>query len=323
MHKPAAPHSSGHTHGALTIAPDADRRRLLAALALIVCFMAAEVVVGVTAHSLALLGDAGHMLTDAGAIVLSIVALQLAARPPAAGLTYGLKRTEILSALANGATLFLFAGLVVVEGAQRLASPPDVNPGPVIAVALLGCAVNIAAGWQLAGAERRSLNIEGSYRHIVTDLYAFGATAIAGIVIAITGWSRADAVASLVIAALMLQAGIRLLADAGRVLLEAAPRGTDVEQIGGALAAHPHVANVHDLHVWEVTSDFPALSAHVIVHSGDDCHAIRLELEALLRERFGIGHTTLQVDHDRSGRLMHPQPIGRKEPPAGDPLRTG
>ena len=289
-----------------------DRRRLVLALVLIVAFMAAEVVVGVAARSLALLGDAGHMLIDAGAVALAIVAARLAGRPAGGDLTYGLKRFEILSALANGATLFLLAGLVVVEAVRRLASPPDVRAVPVIVVALVGCGFNLAASRQIAGAERRSLNVEGSFRHVVTDLYAFAATAAAGLVIAITGWSRADAVASLLIAALMLQAGVTLLMQAGRVLLEAAPRGMDVEEIGEALAAHPHVANVHDLHVWEVTSDFPALSAHVIVHPGDDCHAIRCELESLLQTRFGIAHTTLQVDHDRTHTPLRPGKLPRR-----------
>ena len=311
-----AAHSHAHqpaTAGATT--PASDVRRLALALALILAFMAAEVVAGFAAHSLALLGDAGHMVTDAGAVGLSILAARLANRPPGGDLTYGLKRLEILSALANGATLFLLAGLVVLEAVRRLASPPDVQAAPVIAVALAGCVINLAATHQLRGTERRTLNVEGSLRHVVTDLYAFLATAAAGVVIAISGWTRADAAASLLIAALMLQAGIVLLAQAGRVLLEAAPRGMDVEEIGEALAAHPHVANVHDLHVWEVTSDFPALSAHVIVHPGDDCHTIRCELESLLETRFGIAHTTLQVDHERPRAPMRPRRMPRERRP--------
>jgi cobalt-zinc-cadmium efflux system protein len=303
VHRPVAAGAATHA---------ADRRRLAVALALILAFMVAEIVAGVSARSLALLGDAGHMLTDAGAVGLAIIAMRLAERPTGGDLTYGLRRLEILSALVNGATLFLLAGLVVVEAARRLASPPDVEAVPVIVVAVLGCVFNIAAARQLGGAERRSLNVEGAFRHVLTDLYAFLATAAAGIVIAVSGWSRADAAASLLIAALLLQAGITLLAQAGRVLLEAAPRGMDVEEIGEALAAHPHVANVHDLHVWEVTSDFPALSAHVIVHPGDDCHSIRCELESLLDTRFGIAHTTLQVDHEPTHAPMRPRRLPRE-----------
>jgi cobalt-zinc-cadmium efflux system protein len=274
-----------------------DQHRLLTALCLISAFMVGEVVVATLAHSLALLSDAAHMLTDVGAIALSLIAVRLAARPPEGGLTFGLKRAEILAALVNGATLFLLAGALVYEAARRLASPPSVQGTAVLGTAAAGIVVNLLATWQLAQADRRSLNVEGSFRHIVTDLYAFAGTLVAGAVIVVSGFNRADAIASLLVAGLMLRTGVGLLGKAVRVLLEAAPAGTDPEEIGRALVGHAHVANVHDLHVWEVTSGFPALSAHVLVHPGDDCHAIRLELERMLNERFGITHTTLQVDH--------------------------
>ncbi len=293
MHDHGGDHGS-HGHG---VDAGADPGRLLVALALIGSFMLGEVVVGVLAHSLALLSDAAHMLTDVGAIALSLIAVRLAARPPAGGLTFGLKRAEILAALVNGATLFLLAGVLVFEAVRRLATPTSVGGAAVLATAAAGIVVNLLATWQLSRANRRSLNVEGSFRHIVTDLYAFIGTLLAGLVIVVTGYNRADAIASLIVAALMLRTGGQLLTKAGRVLLEAAPAGTDPEEVGQALVRHPHVANVHDLHVWEVTSGFPALSAHVLVHPGDDCHAIRLELEHLLDERFGITHTTLQVDH--------------------------
>jgi cobalt-zinc-cadmium efflux system protein len=265
--------------------------------------MAGEVVVGIIVGSLALLSDAAHMLTDAGALGLSIVAMRLAARPPAGGFTYGLKRAEILSALANGITLVVLGGLVVGEAVHRLISPINVGGGAVLIVALVGIAVNVAASWQVASADRRSLNVQGSFQHLVTDVYAFIGTAIAGIVILTTGFHRADAIASLFIAALMARAAWGLIGLAGRALMEASPGGMRPDEIGNALASHAHVANVHDLHVWEITSGFPALSAHVIVHPGDDCHAIRLELEQFLLERFGIEHTTLQVDHESDGRV--------------------
>jgi cobalt-zinc-cadmium efflux system protein len=167
----------------------------------------------------------------------------------------------------------------------------------MLAVALAGIAVNLVATWQLAGANRRSMNIEGSFQHLLTDLYAFIATALAGAVIIAAGWVRADPVAALFVAALMLRAAWGLLRDSGRVLLDIAPEGLSVQEIGTAMAAHPHVVEVHDLHVWEVTTEFPTLSAHVLVDPGADCHGIRRELEELLRERFGVEHTTLQVDH--------------------------
>jgi cobalt-zinc-cadmium efflux system protein len=297
------PHGhAGHSHG--RIGAETDSRRLATALGLILAFMVAEIVVGIAFHSLALLSDAAHMLTDAGALALSLLVIRLAARPARGDLTFGLKRTEILSAQANGFTLLVLAGLIVYEGVSRLISPPQPEGLPILIVALAGIVVNLAATWQLSQASRESLNVEGSFQHILTDLIAFVLTAIAGGVILATGWVRADAIAALAIAAIMLRAAYGLLRDSGRVLLEAAPEGLSVEDIGHAVARHPHVDSVHDLHVWEVTSGFPSLSAHVLVHPGDDCHAIRRELETLLRERFGIEHTTLQVDHRDEVRLL-------------------
>lgn len=285
-------HDHAHHHAA-------DARRLASALALIVAFMAAEVVVGILAHSLALLSDAAHMLTDAGALAMSLVVLRLAAQPARGNRTFGLRRSEILSAQANGAVLLVLAAVIVYGGIRRLVAPPHPSGAAILAVALAGVAVNLAATWQLSGANRRSLNVEGSFQHVLTDLYAFVATAIAGGVILATGWARADAVAALLVAALMLRAAWGLLRDSGRVLLDIAPSELPVQEIGTVMASQPHVVEVHDLHVWEVTTEFPTLSAHVLVDPGADCHAVRRELELLLRERFGIEHTTLQVEHGR------------------------
>jgi cobalt-zinc-cadmium efflux system protein len=298
----------GHAHG---VSEGADARRLSVALALIVGFMAVEVIVGILAHSLALLSDAAHMLTDAGALVMSLVVIRLMRRPSGGNLTFGLRRSEILSAQANGATLLVLACLIVYEGIRRLVTPPPAEGKAILIVALLGIVVNLAATWQLAKANRQSMNIEGSFQHILTDLIAFIVTAIAGVVILATGWTRADGVAALVIAAVMFRSAWGLLRDSGRVLLEAAPEGMDVEQIGRAIAAHPHVENVHDLHVWQISSDLPSLSAHVLVHPGDDCHGIRRELEQLLEQRFEIEHTTLQVDHAPDRSLLR---IGQTAP---------
>ncbi len=276
---------------------DADRTRLWVALALILALLAAEVSVGVLAHSLALLSDAGHMLTDAAAIALSLLALRLAARPAAGALTFGLRRVEILSAQANGVTLLVLAGFIVYEALRRLVDPPHVRGGLVLLVALAGALVNVAAIRVLASADRRSLNVEGSYQHILTDLYGFIGTAAAAAVILATGFQRADPIVSLLIAGLMLRSGVSLVKASGRIFLEAAPSGIDPNEIGAALAAATGVVEVHDLHVWEVTSGFPALSAHVLVQAECDCHEARRRMEALLAERFGLTHTTLQVDH--------------------------
>jgi len=292
---------SGHAHG---VKEDADSKRLSIALGLILAFMAAEVVVGILAHSLALLSDAGHMVTDAGALAMSLVVIRLIKRPAKSNLTFGLRRTEILSAQLNGATLFVLSLLIVYGAIRRLITPPSAAGKAILFVAIAGIAVNLIATWQLSKANRESMNIEGSFQHILTDLAAFIFTAIAGAIILATGYTRADPIASLIIAAIMLRAAYGLLRDSGRVLLEAAPEGMSVAEIGEALAAHPHVENIHDLHVWSVGSDLPALSAHVLVHPGDDCHAIRRELEALLDKRFEIRHTTLQVDHSTPNELI-------------------
>jgi cobalt-zinc-cadmium efflux system protein len=293
-------HGSGHPGHSHEVSSGSDQRRLLIALGLIGSFMAVEVVVGVVAGSLVLLSDAGHMLTDAGALGLGVVSIRLAAQSPAGGFTYGLKRAEILSGLANGVTLIVLAGLIAANAIFRLINPPNVQGGPVVIVAVVGIGINLIATSLLARANRASLNIQGSFLHIVTDLFAFIGTAVAGAVILLTGFRRADAIASLLVAALMLWAAQRLVRLATRALLEASPAGIDPEAVGTALAAQPHVSSVHDLHIWEITSGFPALSAHVLVHPNDDCHAIRIELETLLRERFDIEHTTLQVDHASS-----------------------
>jgi cobalt-zinc-cadmium efflux system protein len=283
-----------HAHG---VAPDTDGRRLALALTLILALMAVEVAAGIVAHSLALLSDAGHMLTDAATIGVSLLALRLAARPPGGALTFGLKRAEILSALASGITLLVLAALIAYEAVRRLFVPPDVHAGLVLAVALVGVLVNLAAVWTLSGANRRSLNVEGSFQHILTDLFGFIGTALAAGVILASGFQRADPIASLLIAALMTRSGIALVKASGRVFLEAAPEGLDPQEIGRALVAQPGVVEVHDLHVWEVTSGFPALSAHVLVGADSDCHAARRRIEGMLRERFALDHTTLQVDH--------------------------
>ena len=272
-------------------------RYLAAALALIAAFMAAEVTIGLLAHSLALISDAAHMLTDAAGIALALTAMRLSARPPAGGYTYGLRRTEILSAQANGITLLLLSAWLTYEAVRRLIAPSAVAGGAVLGTALAGFAVNAFAAALTARADRRSLNVEGAFRHILTDAYAFGATAIAGLIVIIAGFDRADAVASLVVVALMAKAGIGLLRESGRIFLEAAPPELSPDAVGRAMAGREGVVEVHDLHIWQITSGMPAASAHVLVGPGLDCHAVRVDLERLLAGPYHIGHTTLQVDH--------------------------
>ncbi len=311
-------HEDGHSHGsgghAHGVSADADARKLAITLALILGFMAVEVTVGIIAHSLALLSDAGHMLTDAAAIGLSLVAARLAVRPAKGALTYGFK--PILSAQANGVTLLVLACFITYEAIHRLFNPPHVRAGLILAIALVGVVVNLVATWTLAKANRQSLNVEGSFQHILTDLYAFIGTALAAGVILLTGFERADPIASLLVAGLMLHSAYGLLKASGRVFLEAAPKGLDPDTIGRDLVAQPGVIEVHDLHVWEVTSGFPSLSAHVLVREQTNCHAARRGLEAMLHDRFEIVHTTLQVDHRADELIAIGAPPGRSWPPA-------
>jgi cobalt-zinc-cadmium efflux system protein len=295
-------HHGHHHHG---VGAETAVRPLATALALIVGFMAIEVVVGVVAHSLALLSDAAHMLVDAAALGMSVWAARLALRPAEGRMTFGFRRAEILAAQANAITLLVLGFAIVVEAVRRLDSPPHVRGSLVLATAAAGAAVNILALRQVARANRGNLNVEGSFRHLLTDLYAFAGTAVAGLVVWLTGFDRADPIASLLVAGFMVLTAWPLLRASGSILLEAAPEGLLPAEIGSALRGYPGVTDVHDLHVWEISSGFPALSAHVLVGRGEDCHRIRRDLEALLAERYRIDHTTLQVEHT-ADRLLWP-----------------
>jgi cobalt-zinc-cadmium efflux system protein len=286
-----------HSHG---VTAGADTRYLSIVLALLVGFMIVEVVAAVASGSLALLSDAGHLLTDAVAILASLWAIRLAARPARDAWTFGWKRAEILSAAANGVTLLVVSALVLAEAVRRLISPPAVHGLPVLIVALVGVVVNLIAVWTLAKANRSSLNVQGSFVHIVTDLYGFLATAIAGLVVLSTHFTRADPIASLVVVALMLHAAWQLLRDSGRILLEAAPVGADLITIRHHLLEVEHVLDVHDLHVWTLTSDLPALSAHIVL--SDMCFvdghvpALLDQTQDCLVGHFDLEHSTFQFE---------------------------
>jgi cobalt-zinc-cadmium efflux system protein len=282
---------------------------LAGALALIVGLLVAEIVVGLAASSLALLADAGHMLTDAAALALALGAAFVARRPPGGSWTFGFRRVEILAALANGITLVLVGIWIVYAAVRRLISPQDVHGGLVLALAGAGIVVNIAAAALLAGPSRNSLNIRGAFLHVTTDLAAFAGTAIAGALILLTGWDRFDPLASLAVAALIFWSSAILLRESSRILLEISPGEMPPEEVAEAMLAVPDVVEVHDLHVWTVGSGFPALSAHVLVRPEGDCHEARRELAAMLAERFGLEHTTLQVEHARQQR-----PVGTELP---------
>jgi cobalt-zinc-cadmium efflux system protein len=282
------------------VSAEADRRYLVGALCLIAGFMAFEVVAAVVSGSLVLVADAGHMLTDAGALAGSLWALRLAARPPGGTLTFGLKRAEVLSAQANGVTLVVMALVLAYEAIHRLLAPPPVEGLVLVVVAGVGVGVNLAATWSLARANRDSMNVEGSFQHILTDLYAFLATVVAGLVIFFLHWRWADPVASLVVVALMLRAGWGLLRDSGRVLLQAAPDAVDLEEVRRHMAELPEVVSVHDLHAWTLSSKLPVLSAHVVVN--DACLAdgssgrVLDHLQACLADHFDVEHSTFQLE---------------------------
>ncbi|MDA8071737.1 MAG: cation diffusion facilitator family transporter [Actinomycetota bacterium] len=287
----------GHGHG---VPADADVRLLLVALSAIALFMAGEVAAAALSGSLVLLADAGHMLTDVAALGASIWAIRLAARPAVGVWTYGLERAEILSAAVNGVLLVAIGLVIAVEAVTRLVHPTPVAGGVVLGVALAGIVVNLAATAVLARANRSSLNIRGAYAHILTDLYAFIGTAIAGLVIVVTGWRQADSVAALVVVAIMARSAWGLLRDAGRVLLQGAPDDLDLDGVRAHLVEVDHVLDVHDLHAWTVTSGSPTLSAHVVVedHCFDTGHAPQIldSLQACLAGHFDVAHATFQLE---------------------------
>ena len=267
-----------------------------------VAVVGGEIVAGLVAGSLTLLADAGHMLTDAAALGFALVAARVAGRPARGRWTFGYSRVEILAAQANGIALALVAIWVVYSAVRRLVSPHDVRGGVVLAVALAGALASVAAGLLLARASRESLNVQGAFLHVVTDVAAFAAAALAGGLVLATGWDRFDPIASLAVAGLMLASSWRLLRESTAIFLETSG-DIDPDEVRRALAAERDVVSVHDLHVWTVTSGFPSVSAHVLVGHGADCHAARARLEQLLSRRFGLEHSTLQVEHAPPGVL--------------------
>jgi cobalt-zinc-cadmium efflux system protein len=294
-----------HAHAGARYAPDrgASERALRITLALTLAFTAVEVAGGLIADSLALLADAGHMLSDNISIAIALFATWLAGRPAGPSRTFGFRRAEILAALFNGVTLVAISIWIFVEALDRLGDPPEVEAGLMLAVAVGGLAVNLAAARILHGHAGASLNVSAALRHVLADLLGSVGVIVAALVLLITGWEYADPVVSVLIGMLILASSWTILRDSLHILLEGSPPGTDVEEVGRAMATVPGVKQVHDLHVWTITSGFPALAAHVLVDRDTDCHAKRRELERMLDERFGLDHTTLQVDHE-GGELL-------------------
>jgi cobalt-zinc-cadmium efflux system protein len=291
-----------------------NRSRMAVALAINVVLLAATIVGGVLTDSLALLADAGHLLSDVGAIAIGLVAARLAGVAPTPARTFGLQRSEVLGALANGVLLLVIA--VVFEAANRFDDPPAVAGGGMLALGVVGLIGNLAATWVLAGGAREDLNLEGVLRHSVGDALSSLGGIVAGVLVLAAGWDAADPVASILIAVLIAAYSWRLLKEPVDVLMESAPAGMDVSAIGSAIVGDPDVVEVHDLHVWTVTSGFPALSAHVVVARGCDRDHVLRRVEQMLHERFGIDHSTLQMV-EGTGSLIQVERPGPVTPGGG------
>jgi cobalt-zinc-cadmium efflux system protein len=270
-------------------------RRLGWTLALVIGYMGAEVAGGVIANSLALLADAGHMLSDAASLALALVAIWIARRPRTAEHTYGYHRAEILAALANGAALVAISVFIVVEAWHRFTNPPDVRGGMMMAIAGGGLAVNLAGLWLLHGGRGESLNVRGAWLHVLTDTLGSVQAMIAGGLIWAFGWRWLDPVASVLIALLVVWSSWSLLRDSVNVLLEGAPAGLDTREIEATLFGLDGIAELHDLHVWTITSGFVALSVHVVPSPTAPANLL-WHIREVLRERFDIEHSTIQIE---------------------------
>jgi cobalt-zinc-cadmium efflux system protein len=311
----------GHSHGfgahALEARREDSRRRLVVALAINVVLLFAEAIGGVLTGSLAVLADAGHLLSDVGSIVLALIAARLAARPASNRRTFGYQRSEVLAALVNGLLLVAVSVGVGIAAIGRLSNPPGIEGGGVLALGLLGLAGNAAATVYLARGERADINLEGVIRHSFADALGSLGVVLAGAWVLLGGSDIVDPIVGLLISALVLISSWRLLKEPFDVLMEAAPADLDVDRMGAAICRVEGVRSVHDLHVWTVTAGFPALSAHVVVARGADRDLVLRRLEMELGESFGIEHTTLQVEEEAEGGLLRIETT----PPADQPSR--
>lgn len=282
-----------------------SRRRMWRALWINVSMLVVEAVGGVLTGSLAVLADAGHLLSDVGSIGLGLFAAALASRPAAGRMTFGYQRSEILAALLNGLVLVAVAVAVAVAAFGRFGDPPEIDGLGVLLLGLVGLLGNVAATLVLARGEREDVNLEGVLRHSAADALGSLGVVVAGAVVLAGGPNAVDPLVSLLIAGLILASSWRLISEPVGVLMEAAPPGIDVEAAGTAICAEEGVRSVHDLHIWTVTSGFGALAAHVVVAPGCDRDLARRRIELLLRERFGIAHTTLQMEEEAPQGLLH------------------
>jgi cobalt-zinc-cadmium efflux system protein len=291
-----AGHSHGHAHGGTAGAQ--NKKRLAITLGLVTVYMVAEVVGGLLTNSLALLADAGHMLSDAGALALSLFAIRIAQKPPTPQHTYGYYRTEILAALANGATLVAISIYIFIEAFQRFGEPPHVQGALMMGIAVGGLAINLAGLWILNAGKGESLNVRGAWLHVLTDALGSVGAIAAGALIWAFGWAWADPAASVLIGVLVLYSSWALLKETVAVLMEGTPGHIDVDEVRETIRAVPGVCSVHDLHVWTITSGMVSLSAHVCVEEGQLGQPILRKIRATLHDRFGIDHMTIQLEHE-------------------------
>ncbi len=299
-------HGPGHSHSHALDARRADsRRRMRWALAINVGLLLAEAVGGILTGSLAVLADAGHLLSDAGSIVLALIAARLATLPAAGRRTFGYQRSEVLAALVNGVLLVVVSIAVAVAAIGRFSDPPAIDGWGVLALGVFGLAGNLAATIVLSRGQREDINLEGVLRHSAADALGSIGVVVAGAFVLLGGSPLVDPIVGLLIAALILASSWRLIKEPVDVLMEAAPAGLDVDAVGGEICTEEGVRSVHDLHVWTVTAGFGAIAAHVVVAQGSDRDLIRRRLELTLRDRFGIEHTTLQMEEEASQELLH------------------
>ncbi len=273
-----------------------ETRRLLWALAISAVYFFAELVAGFATNSLALLSDAGHMLSDIGAMALSLFAFRMARRPATHQSTYGFHRVEILAALFNGLTLWLIVGVIFAAAYNRFAQPPVVESFGMVIVALFGLLVNIAAAAILHGGHRHNLNLRGAFLHVISDAVGSVGAIAAGVIMLTTGWYLADPLISIFISGLILFSSWSLVKDSFSVLMQSVPKGIRLEEVRLTIEAVDGVSKVHDLHIWAVTSDIFTLSAHAVVANGEDFHQVLNNIEDTLKERFNIEHTTIQLE---------------------------
>jgi cobalt-zinc-cadmium efflux system protein len=304
-------HSHAHASGLEARRSD-SRRRMWIALAINAALLAVEVVGGILTGSLAVLADAGHLLSDAGSIVLALLASRLATMPGGSRRTFGFQRSEVLAALANGLLLLAVGLAVAIAAIGRLSDPPQIDGWGVLGLGLLGLAGNVAATVVLAGGERSDINLEGVLRHSLADALGSLGVVVAGLVVLLGGSSIVDPVVGLVIAALILASCWRLIVEPFNVLMEAAPESVDVEEVGAAICSEEGVRSVHDLHVWTLTPGFTALAAHVVTAADCDRDLTRRRLEVLLHERFEIEHTTLQMEEEATEGLLEVEPLDER-----------